>query len=470
MSSDKLPPHSIEAEEAVLGSLLVDPDSIVTIAPWLISEDFYDERDRWAYSACIALYERSDAINQITMAEELDRQGKLQEMGGMAYLSHMVSILPTSVHLEYYADIVHRLSIMRRLINAGERIAALGYEADPDVDAVIAKAENIVFKVRRGQRHRDFVHISHVLEEFFEESSSATSTSTSNPVHTFTGFTKLDEILGGLQRSDLIILAARPSLGKSSLALAIARNAAIQQGAHVAIFSLEMGNDQLVHRLISGDTGIDSKRVRLGQYTEQEEQKIINATGILSEAPIFLDDSPTMRTAEIRSKTRRLHDEHGVDLLIVDYLQLIQGNGKIDNRVQEISEISRSLKIIARELDVPVIAVSQLSRAVEMRTPHIPMLSDLRESGSIEQDADVVLFIYRDDVYCTEEEWNRKNPDQKYPKGIANIIVAKHRNGPTGQINLQFEHSLAKFNNLATDYGEGDRPANEQEYVFGFSN
>jgi len=449
--NEKLPPHNVEAEEAVIGSLLVDPEAILKTVIFLKPEDFYREKNQWLYEACLSLYERNEAINQITVAQELARQGKLEEVGGVAYLSHLVSVLPTSVHVEHYAKIVHNLSVMRRLISSAGQIAAIGYEAEPDVDAVLDKAEDILFRLRRGERPRDFVHIRQVLEQYFEESGLAAPRIEGHPPHVLTGFGALDDLLGGLQRSDMIVLAARPSLGKSSLALSIARNAAVEQRARVAIFSLEMAKEQLVQRFLSSEAEVDSKRVRLGRYTGVEERRIMDAAGIFSESPIYIDDSPALRVVEMRSKARRLHYERGIDLIVVDYLQLIRGDGRIENKVQEISEISRSLKELARELDVPVLAVSQLSRAVELRTPHIPQLSDLRESGSIEQDADLVLFIYRDDVYYTKEEWERRNPDKPYPQGIANIIVAKHRNGPTGQRNLRFRQNITKFENYVAE-------------------
>ena len=445
--NEKLPPHNVEAEEAVIGSLLVDPDAIVKTAIFLKPEAFYREKNRWLYEACLALYERNEAINQITVAQELARQGKLEEIGGVAYLSHLVSVLPTSVHVEYYAQIVHRLSIMRRLIVAAGRIAAVGYDAEPDLDAALSRAEDILFKVRRGESPRDFVHIRHILEQYWEESGLATipSETTGQLSHVNTGFPALDELLGGLQRSDMIVLAARPSLGKSSLALSIARNAALEQGAQVALFSLEMSKEQLVQRLLSSEAAVDSKRVRLRQYTPAQERRVMDATGRLSGASMYIDDSPALRVVEMRSKARRLHYERGIDLIIVDYLQLIRGDSRAENKVQEITEISRSLKALARELNAPLIAVSQLSRAVELRTPHIPQLSDLRESGGIEQDADVVMFIYRDEVYYTKEDWEKRNPEKPYPEGIANIIVAKHRNGPIGQRDLRFRQDITKF-------------------------
>jgi replicative DNA helicase len=445
--NEKLPPYNVEAEEAVIGSLLVDPDAIVKTAIFLKPEAFYREKNRWLYEACLALYERNEAINQITVAQELARQGKLEEIGGVAYLSHLVSVLPTSVHVEYYAQIVHRLSIMRRLIVAAGRIAAIGYDAEPDLDEALNRAEDILFKVRRGESPRDFVHIRHILEQYWEESGLATipSETTGKLSHVNTGFPALDELLGGLQRSDMIVLAARPSLGKSSLALSIARNAALEQGAQVALFSLEMSKEQLVQRLLSSEAAVDSKRVRLRQYTPAQERRVMDSTGRLSGASIYIDDSPAIRVVEMRSKARRLHYERGIDLIIVDYLQLIRGDSRAENKVQEITEISRSLKALARELNAPLIAVSQLSRAVELRTPHIPQLSDLRESGSIEQDADVVMFIYRDEVYYTKEDWEKRNPEKAYPEGIANIIVAKHRNGPIGQRDLRFRQDITKF-------------------------
>jgi replicative DNA helicase len=448
MYNEKLPPHNIEAEEAVLGSLLIDPEAVCKLATSLKPEDFYREENQWVYQACLSLYERNEAINQITLAQELWRKGKLEDIGGVAYLSHLVSIVPTSVHIEYYAQIVHRLAVMRRLIDAAGQIATIGYEAEPEVDAALDKAEDILFRLRHGESPRDFIHIRQVLEQYFEEGDLAAPPQQGYPLRIFSNFTTLDELLGGLERSDVIVLAARPSLGKSSLALSLARSAAIEQGAHVAIFSLEMAKEQLVQRLLASESNVDSRRLRLGLCTKEEEKMILDAAGVLSETPIYIDDSPILRVVEMRSKARRLYYERGIDLLIVDYLQLVQGDGRAGNRVQEISEISRSLKALARELNTPLIAVSQLSRAVELRTPHIPLLSDLRESGSIEQDADVVLFIYRDDVYYTKEEWERHNPDRPYPKGIANIIVAKHRNGPTGQVSLRFIPKLAKFTNL----------------------
>ncbi|HEX75169.1 MAG TPA: replicative DNA helicase [Dehalococcoidia bacterium] len=452
MISENLPPHDVEAEEAVIGSLLVDSEAIFKVATFLRPEDFFTQQNQWIYDACLCLYQRNEGINQITVAHELAQQGKLEEVGGAAYLSHLVSIVPTSLHIEYYAQIVSRLSVMRRLISAANQIAAIGYQADADVDAALSKAEDTLFRVRQRQSHRDFVLIRHVLGQYFEETGPAQPREEEIP-HILTNFTALDSFLGGLQRSDLIVLAARPSLGKTSLALNIARNTAINQKACVALFSLEMSQQAVVQRLLANEANVDSRHVRLGIYTEEEERKIMEASGVLSEASIYIDDSPQLRIVEVRSKARRLHFERTIDLVIVDYLQLIQGEARGDSRVQEVSEITRSLKALAREIDTPVLAVSQLSRAVEWRASHRPQLADLRESGSIEQDADVVLFIYRDEMYYNEDEWRKLHDieGEPYPKGIADIIIAKHRNGPTGEVKLRFLPRTARFKDLETE-------------------
>lgn len=450
LNSEKLPPHDTDAEEATLGSLLIDGEAIHRISTSLNDDDFFEPKTRLVYEACSNLYKRNDIINQITVAQELNRLDKLESAGGPAYLAHLVSIVPTSLHLEYYCQIVQRLSVMRRLIDAAGKIASLGYQAGPDVAQTMTKAEDILFKLRHGQSQGDFVHISKVLDVFLEKPEVAEKEKgkiTSPKSY----FTKLDEWLGGLQRSDLIILAARPSVGKTSFVLSIARNAAVVQGCRVAIFSLEMSRDSLVQRFLASDADVDIKNLRLGQMTEREEKRVIDAVGHLAEAEIYLDDTPQLKVVEMRSKARRLHYEKGIDLIIVDYLQLIAGDSRGENRVQEISEITRSLKALARELNVPVLTVSQLSRAVEFRSSHVPQLADLRESGSIEQDADIVLFIYREELYFNKDEWLKQHPDKEeneYPRGIAEIHIAKHRNGPTGQINLRFIPKTAKFVNL----------------------
>ena len=453
MYGDKLPPHDIDAEEAVIGSLLIDGTAIYKIASFLNQPDFYSERNQWIYGACLSLSQRDEAINQITVAQELDRQNKLEASGGAAYLSHPISIVPTSLDIEHYAQIVYRLSAMRHLINAGSQIAAIGYEANPDVDASLSRAEDVLFRLHRGQFTQDLVPIRQVLDKYFETAPSpATEEGYPEAIpYVLSGFTGLDEFLGGFQRSDLTIIAGRPSMGKTSLALNIARNAAVEQRACVALFSLESAREPVVLRLLSSESGVNLRQVRHGLHNEQDEKRIMDATGILSEAPIYIDDTPQLRMVEMRSKARRLHYERGINLIIVDYLQLMQGDGRGESRVQEISFISRSLKAIARELNVPVLAISQLSRAVEWRASHKPQLFDLRESGSIEQDADVVLFIYRDEAYyTTRKEWEDAHPGETYPPP-AEIIIAKHRNGPTGQRNLRFIPKLTKFENIANE-------------------
>ncbi len=452
MNDVRLPPNDNDAEEAVIGSLLIDGTAIFQIADFLQSADYYFEQNKWLYEACMALYERDEAINQVTLAQELSQKGRLESCGGAARLSYLISICPTSLDIEHYARIVYRLSVMRQMISAGDRISAVGYEAGPDVEDSLAKAESILFKLRRGQGTSDLTHIRQVLDKYFEVAPPSTEERPEELPYVLSSFPGLDEFLGGFQRADLIIIAGRPSMGKTSLALNIARNAAVDHRACVAHFSAEMARDSMVLRLLSSESGVNSRRVRFGQHTEDEERRVMEATGVLSEAPIYIDDTPMLRMAEMRSKALRLNYERGIDMVIIDYLQLMQGEGiRGENRVQEISYISRSLKALAREINAPVLAVSQLSRAVEWRASHEPQLSDLRESGSIEQDADVVLFIYRDEYYYkTEEEWIAAHPDREYPREEADVIIAKHRNGPTGRIKMRFRHNLAKFESLGS--------------------
>jgi len=444
----RLPPHDTDAEEAVIGSLLIDGAAIYKVADFLQVADFYYEQNQWLYDACLSLYQRDEAVNQITVAQELSRKNRLEACGGAAQLSYLISICPTSLDIEHYARIVYRLSVMRQMISAGDRISAIGYEAGPDVEDSLGRAESILFKLRSVQGAGELTHIREVLDKYFEVAPASLEGHPEQLPYVLSSFAGLDEFLGGFQRSDLVIIAGRPSMGKTSLALNIARNAAVEHRACVALFSVEMARDSLVLRLLSSESGVNSRRVRFGHHTEDEERRVMEATGVLSESPIYVDDTPMLRMAEMRSKALRLNFERGIDLVIIDYLQLMQGEGRNENRVQEISYISRSLKALARELNVPVLAVSQLSRAVEWRTSHEPQLSDLRESGSIEQDADVVLFIYRDEYYIKEEEWP---PDKgEYPREQADIIIAKHRNGPTGRVKLRFRHNLARFESISS--------------------
>ena len=453
MYAEKLLPHDIEAEEAVIGSLLIDGDSIMRVTSFLKPEDFYREKNRFCYEACLDLFRRGEAINQVTVSHQLAIQEHLEPLGGSAYLSHLISAVPTSVHIEHYGHIVNRTATMRNLIDAAAKISTLGYDDTEDVDATLSQAEGILFRVRSGQPARDFMPLREILDQYMEERATVSEPLGRTGAPVLTGFDSLDELLGGLHRSDMVVLAARPSLGKSTLAINISLNAA-KSGGSVGIFSLEMSREQLAMRMMAGEAEVDAQRLRLGLYTEAQERQVIDSIGLLSELPIYVDDTPLQGIMEMRSKARRLHIELGLDMLVVDYMQLIQGNRRGDsNRVQEMSEITRSIKGMARDLNVPILAVSQLNRAVEMRTSHRPQLSDLRESGSIEQDADVVMFIHRDDIYYTEDEWTNRFPDRPYPKNIAEIIVAKHRHGPVGNLELLFRDNLVRFESLPVEQG-----------------
>ena len=449
MVLERLPPHDIEAEEAVIASLLVDSEAIVNVANLVKPDDFFREKNGWIFDACLSLWNRGEVINQITVSHELARREQLESAGGYAYLSSLVSDLPTTIGVGDYARIVARDAIYRRLISAAGRIAQSAYEGCPDLEGVLSRAETMLVALRTGEALRDFVHIRTLLEGFLDQPELGADTA---PQVIRTGYIDLDTLLGGMKRSDLIIVAARPSMGKSAFGLNIARNAAVGQHGRVAIFTLEMSSDQLAQRMLSSEANVDSTRLRLGEHTEAEERRIMHAIGVLSECEIYIDDTPVLSIAEMRSKLRRLASERGLDLVILDYLQLMHSdNAGRENRVQEISYISRALKEMARELSVPLVALSQLSRAVESRQPHIPMLSDLRESGSIEQDADVVAFIYREAAYTSREAWQDANPGvsgRAYPNDIAQIIIAKHRNGPTGSIDLRFVNRFAKFEDL----------------------
>ena len=447
--TDRLLPHSVEAEESVIGALLIDNEAFPKITGIVTAEDFYVTKNRWCFEACLALFDRSEAINQVTVAEEFVLRERLEEIGGTSYLAHLVRTVPTTIHVEHYAGIVQRTSIMRRLIRTADEIAAIGYEGDADAEAALSKAEDMLYRVRTARSTRDFMHIREVLDRYMEETASLQASRDIHLSPIATGFPDLDKLLGGgLQRSDLAIIAARPSLGKSTLAFNIARHAA-EQLARVAVFSLEMSAEQIGIRLVASEADIDSHMMRVGLLKDQEAQREHDAIGYLSELPIYIDETPFQRIVEMRSKITRLHNEEPIDLLIVDYIQLISGSsGRSENRVMDMGEISRSLKSIARELDVPVLALSQLSRAPEQRLNHRPLLSDLRESGSIEQDADVVAFIYREDKYVTRDEWEKRRPSDPYPVNVAELIVAKHRNGPTGSVHLYFRDDVVRFESM----------------------
>ena len=445
--AEKLLPHNVEAEEAVIGSIIVDGECVARLAPMLKPEDFYRERNQVCYVAALALSQKDVAIDQVTLAGELQRTERLDDAGGMAYLSHLVSITPTSAHAEDYAQIVSSASAMRQLIRAAARISELGYSGADDVESTLRKAEDALLAVRGSAPARDFIPLRQIYDEYLQKISGAADPDTYSGVPVMTGYADIDELLGGLQRSDMIILGARPSLGKTTLAMNIAVHAA-KSGQRCGIFSLEMTRQQLALRVLAAESSVDFHRLRLGVYTYAEEQSIITAIGRLSDLPVYVDDSRFQTLAEMRSKARRLSLENGLDVLVVDYLQLIQGRPGITNRVQEISEISRNLKVLAGDLEVALITCSQLNRLVENRPSHRPQLSDLRDSGSIEQDADVVMFIHREDFYTTEEEWELQHPGQTYPRAIADIIVAKHRNGPTGSVQLEFVDNLMRFDSI----------------------
>ncbi len=434
----KLPPQNQEAEMSLIGSLMIDQDAMMKVSDMITARDFYKNSHAMIFEAIFKLNEKREPIDLVTLTEVLEREGKLEAVGGASYLSSLVNSVPSSAHIISYAHIVRNKSILRSLISASGEINRMAYAEDEDVEIILDKSEQKLFAVSRTVGGQNFVMIRDVLIDSFERIDKLhKEKGTLRGVPT--GIKGLDNILSGLQKSDLIILAARPSMGKTSLALNIAQYAAIENNTPVAVFSLEMSKEQLVDRLICGEAGLDSWKMRTGNLNEQDFEKLQLAMGNLSEAPLFIDDTPGLNVIEVRTKARRLHAEVGLGLVVVDYLQLLEGrSANVDNRVQVISEISRSLKSLARELNVPVMALSQLSRAVESRPDKRPLLSDLRESGSIEQDADVVMFLYREDYYDRETE----------NKNIANVLVRKHRNGPTGDAELYFIPEYMRFRDI----------------------
>lgn len=435
---ERLPPHSIEAEEAVLGSLLIDPDAIFDVSSFLRPDAFYRVQNRWVYEAILSLSDRREPIDFVTLTEELRRREQLEEVGGEAYIISLINTVPTSINARNYARLVEAAALRRKMIQAASTIAELAYNEAEDINVVIDRAEQALFSISEERTTRDLVPIKQIARDYLERIEDLHARG-DDVIGIPTGFTDLDRLLGGLNRSDLIIVAARPGMGKTSLQNAIALTAAMRYRKRVAIFNLEMSGEQLVQRMIAAETKIDSQRLRRGDLKEHEWPIFMEAIGRLSETSIFIDDTPNITPNQLRTKCRRLYAEHGLDLVMIDYLQLMQAERTTNNRVQEISEISRGLKSLARELDVPVLAAAQLSRAVEQRQDKRPLLSDLRDSGSIEQDADIVMFIYRDEYY---------NPDTTDRPNIAEINVAKHRNGPTGTIDLYWHSKLATFRNL----------------------
>lgn len=427
-------PFSQEAEEAVIGSILIDPSSFVTIAAFLNADDFFLTRHQYIWESFERLVQRGDPLDLITIAEELENMDILETIGGRAYLIRLTNAVGTSIHAEVYGRLVERTSIRRKLLITADEIKQLAMDESLNLDTVVSNAESKLFTVTETQVQRDFVPMWDAISDYYDRMEYMLQHS-SEASGIPTGYRDLDALLGGFQKSDLLIFAGRPGMGKTSWLLTTAMNVS-RFGGRVAIFTMEMGVEQMVQRMMAMETGINVQKLRLARLSPQEAARFTEAVGRISNHAIFIDDSPAISPMEMRTKCRRLKHEHGLDLVIVDYMQLMNAGGNYENnRVQEISYISRHLKELARELNVPLISAAQLSRAVEQRQDKRPVLSDLRESGSIEQDADIVMFLYRDDVYNEATEF----PNQ------ADVIVAKHRNGPTGTISLYFEKSLTKF-------------------------
>jgi replicative DNA helicase len=434
-------PHSREAEEAVIGAVLINSEAYYDVAQFLQPDDFYIHRHRWIWEAFTHLHEQRIPIDILTVSDELNQKGQLGEVGGPAYLIALINNVPTSLHAEAYGHIIEQSSVRRRMLTAANQIAKLAYQQEMGIEAVMDEAEKAVFGVSERRMTRDLQSIKQVLSEYYDRIDHL-SRRADDIFGVPTGFIDLDKLLGGLQPSDFLIIAGRPGTGKTAFMLSAAKNAALKFRKHVAIFSLEMSNEQLVQRLISQETGIDSHRLRTGKLNEDEWAVFTQAIEVLSDTHIFLDDTPGLTPLQLRTKCRRLHLEFSLDLIIVDYLQLMSGGMRTENRVQEVSAISRNMKILARELNVPVLAAAQLSRAIEQRSDKEPQLSDLRESGSLEQDADIVMFIHRPELY-------EKDPVNQ---NLAQIKVAKHRNGPVGTVEMVFRSKLAKFENAATHH------------------
>ncbi|MEA4836168.1 replicative DNA helicase [Anaeromusa sp.] len=436
---ERVPPQNIEAEQAVLGAMLIEKEAIARVTELLKGGDFYREAHRLIFEAMLDLYNRNEAVDMITVIELLKREDNLEKVGGIAYVTSLANSVPTAANVHYHAKIVEEKALLRQLIQTSTKIAALGYEGSEEVSQIVDQAEKMILEVSNRRIGGDFTPIKSIvldafgkIEQLYESRGGITGLAT--------GFKDLDRLTSGLQKSDLILVAARPSMGKTAFTLNIASNVAIREKKAVAFFSLEMSKEQLVQRMLCAEASIDSQKLRIGELEDDDWTKLINAADRLSGAPIFIDDTAGISVLEMRSKARRLKVEHDLSLIIIDYLQLMQGSGGKggENRQQEISEISRSLKGLARELGVPVVALSQLSRSVESRQVKKPMLSDLRESGSLEQDADIVAFLYREDYY---------NPDTEN-KNITEIIVAKHRNGPVDSVQLFFHKQFTRFADL----------------------
>ncbi|WP_026695838.1 replicative DNA helicase [Peribacillus kribbensis] len=448
MFTDRIPPQNIEAEQAVLGAIFLEPSSLTVASEAMIPEDFYRSAHQKIFNVMLKLSDAGKPVDLVTVTEELQASKQLEDVGGVAYLSELAGSVPTAANIEYYARIVEEKSLLRRLIRTATTIAQEGYSREDEVESLLGEAEKNIMEVAQRKNSGAFQNIKDVLVRTYDNIEllhNRVGDITGIP----TGFSELDRMTAGFQRNDLIIVAARPSVGKTAFALNIAQNVATKAGENVAIFSLEMGAEQLVMRMLCAEGNINAQNLRTGSLTDEDWRKLTMAMGSLSNSGIFIDDTPGVRISEIRSKCRRLKQEHGLGMILIDYLQLIQGNGRAgENRQQEVSEISRSLKSLARELQVPVIALSQLSRGVEQRQDKRPMMSDIRESGSIEQDADIVAFLYRDDYYDKESE----------NKNIIEIIIAKQRNGPVGTVSLAFVKEYNKFVNLERRFDDAAVP------------
>jgi replicative DNA helicase len=433
---ERLPPSNVDAEQAVIGSLLLDRDALVKVSGWLQPDDFFRDSHRFIYEAMLELDAANEPRDIVTVTDRLERKSQLAEVGGVAYIHSLATVVPTAIHVEHYGRIVQRTSLKRRLISVAQRIVTLGYDDELDVDEAFSQSEQALFELIQRRVEHDFVPIADVLSDYFENLEAILANAgklTGLP----SGFSELDNKLGGFQNSDLIILAARPGIGKTAFILNVADHIAEQTGKGVAIFNLEMSAEQLVQRMVACRAGVNLQHLRTGALPDWEHSRVVDAISSMSGLPIYFDESGEVSITELRSKARRLKAEKNVSMIMVDYLQLMHGsaNRSRDNRVQEVSEITRQLKAMARELDIPVLAVSQLSRAIESRADQKPQLSDLRESGSIEQDADIVMFISRD----------RHNEDRR---DQADVIIAKHRNGPTGEVTLQFFGPYQQFADL----------------------
>lgn len=445
-SSGKQQPQNIEAEASLLGAILIDADALVKIADSVSADDFYDQRHKRIYEAILQLYERRSPIDVLTLADQLKNNQALDLIGGPVYLTELTNFVPTAAHVEQYADIVAQKALRRRLINTSKQMVELGYDESKALQELVEEAETQLFRVSEKHVKQSIISLENILAESFDRLDDLHKDK--NKIRgVSTGFRDMDGILAGLQRSDLFILAARPSMGKTAFSLNLAHNVATIAKQPVLIFSLEMAKEQLVDRLLSMESGVDAWALRTGNLSDSDFERISHAMGSLSEAPLFFDDTPGITVSDLRTKARREAHKQPLGLIIIDYLQLMSGGSKFsgsDNRVQEISEISRGLKSIARELNVPVIALSQLSRSVENRNPQIPQLADLRESGSIEQDADVVAFIYREEYYNPETE----------RKSMTDIFIKKHRNGPTGRVELFFDKEKQRFRSVDTVHSQ----------------